>query len=223
MNLSNRKWQYQNYAKVPLLGLCHGVVGNAKRILFRSEIMKHTGYFTTESDRHIVEYVPWFQHIDKSILKPYVDITMNIKNKRHHWYEDMGVTIDQADSFDLTLSHESASGIIEGMVKGKPYTFSGNVINKGYIENLPNGICVEVPCTADRNGIHPHTVGRLPTICAALNMTNINEQQLLIEAIIEQDRNKAFQALLLDPVTQAKLSMKQTKVYLRKCGKGKSS
>jgi alpha-galactosidase/6-phospho-beta-glucosidase family protein len=42
-------------------------------------------------------------------------------------------------------------------------------------------------------------------------MTNINEQQLVIEAILEKDREKAFQALLLDPETQTKLTMKQTK------------
>jgi alpha-galactosidase len=249
------------YAKVPLIGLCHGAIGNAKQLAkivdvpfhevdytvaginhmtwfikfmhngkdllprikeeitgrhrqkfeFRSEIMEHIGYFTTESDRHIVEYVPWFQHVDKSVLQPYVDITRNVKNKRHHWYEDMGITIDKADSFELILSNESASGIMEGLVKGKPFVFSGNVINKGYISNLPDGVCVEVPCTADRNGIHPHTVGKLPTVCAALNMTNINEQQLVVEAILEKNREKAFQALLLDPETQTKLTMQQTK------------
>ena len=41
------------------------------------------------------------------------------------------------------------------MQTDKIFRFNGNVINKGYITNLPDGCCVEVPMFADKNGLHP--------------------------------------------------------------------
>ena len=151
--------------------------------------------------------MPWFQNGDPTDILAYTNITRGVKDKRHHWYEDMGIAIEKAESVELILSHESASGIIAGITTGKKFTFSGNVLNKGYIENLPYNCCVEVPCTADGNGIHPHTVGKLPTVCAALCQTNINEQTLMVEAIWEKSREKAFHALLLDPQSSTKLTI----------------
>ena len=40
--------------------------------------------------------------------------------------------------------------------------------NKGFITNLPEGCCVEVPCLVDKEGIHPCYVGELPPQLAAL-------------------------------------------------------
>lgn len=53
----------------------------------------------------------------------------------------------------------------------------------------------------------PHFVGDLPTQCAALCQTNINEQLLMVEACCEGNRQKAFMAMLLDPECGAKLSI----------------
>lgn len=58
-----------------------------------------------------------------------------------------------------------------------------------------------------RNGIHPHRVGKLPIQCAALCRSNIIVQELCVEAIRRRDRKTALQALLLDPITQANLTI----------------
>ena len=81
------------------------------------------------------------------------------------------------------------------------------MLNDGLIENLPSEACVEVPCMIDANGVNPCRVGKLPTQLAAMNMTNINPQLLTIEAAATKDRNKIYQAALLDPHTAAELSM----------------
>ena len=38
----------------------------------------------------------------------------------------------------------------------------GNLLNRGYIDNLPADCCVEVPCVASEHGIEPQSVGALP-------------------------------------------------------------
>lgn len=97
---------------------------------------------------------------------------------------------------------------MEAVVTDKPYKIGGNVLNKGYIDNLPEDACVEVPCYIDGTGVHPTKVGKLPTQLAAMNMTNINPQLLTIEAAVTKDRQKIYQAAMLDPHTAAELNIK---------------
>ncbi len=47
----------------------------------------------------------------------------------------------------------------------------------------------------------------LPTICAAMNMTEINVQLLAIEAAIEQKRDKVYRAVMLDPHASSELTI----------------
>ena len=83
--------------------------------------------------------------------------------------------------------------------------------NTGLITNLPEGCCVEVPCLIDGTGFHPCYIGDLPPQCAALNRTNINVQELAVEAAVKLNRKLAYQAVLLDPLTSAVLTIEETK------------
>ena len=59
----------------------------------------------------------------------------------------------------------------------------------------------------DRQGVRACRVGRIPTQCAALNRTNINVQELAVEAVLHHDREAAFHAVALDPLTAAVLPL----------------
>ena len=96
---------------------------------------------------------------------------------------------------------------MNAVVTDEPYRIGGNVLNRGFIPNLPAEAVVEVPCLVDRNGVQGTHVGPLPTQCAALNMTNINVQLLTVEAALTRSRDKIYQAAMLDPHTAAELSI----------------
>jgi len=64
-----------------------------------------------------------------------------------------------------------------------------------------------VPCLVDKEGIHPCFVGDLPPQLAALNRTNISVHELAVRGIAEKDKTKLFQAVLLDPLTSAILTI----------------
>ena len=68
---------------------------------------------------------------------------------------------------------------------------------------------VEVPIHVDGDGLHPVAVGALPTACAALNKTNINVQELVVEAALTGDLTMAKQALAMDPVTATVCTLEQ--------------
>ena len=110
----------------------------------------------------------------------------------------------------LTPSVEYASKIIEAVVTNSPYRFNGNVMNTGQlISNLPEACCVEVPCLVDGQGIQPTRVGSLPTQLAHLNLTNIAPQELAVRAVLDRDREAAYHACLLDPLTRSVCSLDQ--------------
>jgi alpha-galactosidase len=92
---------------------------------------------------------------------------------------------------------------------GQPRVIYGNVINDGLIDNLPREACVEVPCLVDKNGIQPTRIGKLPPHLAALIQTNINVQNLTVEAALTGKREHIYHAAMLDPHTAAELDLDQ--------------
>lgn len=182
--------------------------------LVRVEMMKQFGYFVTESTRHNSEYLPYFQRTqelrDIYNLPERDPVYMELpESRKRSWMKDTGITDDdtEAEVPKLQASHEYASSIIEAKITGVPFVFNGNVMNNGSITNLPDECCVEVPCMVDREGIHPCYVGELPPQCAALNMTNIAVQELSVKAAMEKDKEAAFHACALDPLTASVVSL----------------
>ena len=172
----------------------------------RFEMMRQFGYFVTESSHHNSEYVPYFRRTqelrDRYELKSR-EVRMEPGGPRPWAKEAEGETAVP----ELKRSNEYASGIIEAAVTGTPLRFNGNVMNAGLITNLPEGCCVEVPCLVDREGVHPCHVGALPPQLAAVNRSNVAVQELAVRAVLARDREAAFHAVALDPLTAAVLPL----------------
>jgi len=83
----------------------------------------------------------------------------------------------------------------------------GNVENTDLIDNLPAESCVEVPVYVDRNGLQPMKVGKIPMHLAAINRGQISVQELAVEASITADPELVFQAMAMDPLTAAVLTL----------------
>ena len=115
------------------------------------------------------------------------------------------------DPAATTIKHSGEYGslIIHSMETGTERVVYGNVQNRGLIDNLPDGCCVEVPCLVDRNGVQPVHVGALPPHLAALMQTNINVQALTVEAALTGKREHIYHAAMLDPHTAAELDLSQ--------------
>jgi alpha-galactosidase len=178
----------------------------------RVEMMRQFGYFVTESSPHNSEYLPYFRRTqelrDQYGLKTREIRMEQPENRIRPWQKDSGVVESgEAPVPELKQSQEYAALIVEALVKGEPFYFNGNVMNGGSITNLPARCCVEVPCVVDREGVHPCFVGDLPPQLAALNMTNIAVQELAVRAVLDRDREAAFYAVALDPLTAAVLPL----------------
>jgi len=179
----------------------------------RFEIMKHFGYFVTESSRHMAEYVPYFLKHDELVKK------FNLKyfDREHYktWQEQRDKRAEkmmqelESGNAKLERSHEYGSFIIHSILTGEERCIYGNVENTGLIPNLPQGCCVEVPCLVNKNGIQPCYVGELPPQLAALNRLNINVQELAVRAVLERNPEYIYHAAMLDPNTSSVMSLEQ--------------
>ena len=184
--------------------------------IVRAEIFKAFGYFVTESSRHMSEYVPYFQK-NPELIEKFKIISHKPKGKTRV-DEDADLLEQIKTNQKLTIRHsgEYGSSIIYSMETGIPLRINANVKNRGFITNLPDGCCVEVPCLVNKNGIHPCYVGDLPPQLASLNRGNINIQEMAVRGIVEKDKTKIFQSVLLDPLTAAVLTIDEIRVMVDK-------
>ena len=180
----------------------------------RYEVFNRMGYFVTESSEHFSEYVPWFIKQNRSDLIEQYEIPLDEYMRRcedqlAEWESEKAALergeLDEA----YERSHEYGSLIIHSMETGMPRVVYGNVANRGLIDNLPQGCCVEVPCLVDKSGLQPTKIGMMPPQLAALQQTNINVQSLVVEAALTGKREHIYHAAMLDPHTAAELSLDQ--------------
>ena len=187
---------------------------NRPKDTVRFELMKRFSYYVTESSEHSSEYTPWFIKSRAPELIEQFNIPLDEYPRRCveqiEGWKRMREELLSDTSINHVRGHEYASYILEAIETNKPFTFGGNVLNKGLITNLPADCCVEVMCVADGNGVIPTFVGDLPPQCAALNRTNVNVQELTIEAALTGKREHVYQAALLDPHTAAELTIDET-------------
>lgn len=183
--------------------------GNEK---VRSELMRLTGYFHTESSHHASEYWAWFRK-NPATTTEYLDRRWDYLEicQRADTTESNEAIVAEARREGLRPSGEFAAPIIDSIVTGTPRVVYGNVRNGGAISNLPDDASVEVACAVDGNGIRPLRYGALPAACAALNQVQINVQRLTVKAAMTGDRELVQAAVALDPLTSAVLTLPQSR------------
>jgi len=178
----------------------------------RFELFKRLGYFVTESSEHSAEYNPYFIRRDRPDLIQHFRIPIDELLHRYQaqtaWWEQVREQLlDGTAEFTPERSGEYAALIIHSIETNTPRVIYGNVLNTGLITNLPRECCVEVPCLVDGSGIQPTFIGALPPQLAALQMTNINVQGLVVEAILTRKKEHVYHAAMFDPHTAAELTL----------------
>lgn len=181
----------------------------------RIDMLRRFGYYTTESNGHVSEYVPWYRKRVEEIPQ-WIDLRSWIHGETGgylrvctegrnwfetdfpNWLEEEPPTIE-ADR----RSEEHGSFIIEGLETGRVYRGHFNIVNQGQITNLPDGCIIEIPGYVDKNGINMPVVGDLPMACAATCSASVRVQQMAMEAAVHGDVMLLKQAMLHDPLTAA--------------------
>jgi alpha-galactosidase len=175
----------------------------------RFELMRHFGYFVTESSEHNAEYTPYFLRDDGLIERFDVPVDEYIRRSERNLdrYAETRRKLLAGGTFPLQRSVEYGSLIIHSMVTGRSRTIYGNVENTALIGNLPDGCCVEVPVLVDETGLRPCHVGDLPPQLAATCAPHTAVQNLTVRAALEGKREHVYHAAMLDRHASSVLSL----------------
>jgi len=188
----------------------------------RGEVFRQFGYFMTESTGHLSEYLPWFRSSERALARYCDEPAFGGESGAYYQY-GKALAAKYADHDPLEFedakiigrSVEYCSYIMEAMATNRPFRLMGNVRNDGYISNLPDGCCVEVPTFADAAGLHPTRIGDLPPQCAAACLTNINVQTLAAHAALTGDGEALVHAVAMDPLTGAVCTLAEIREMCR--------
>ncbi len=191
----------------------HPVYSEEEKV--RIDVLRRFGYYSTESNGHLSEYLAWYRKRPEEIID-WISLNvwilgetggyLRISREERNWFQTEYPKIlaqdpKKYDGSDRSLEH--CSYIIESLETGRMYRGHFNVMNEGCITNLPYESVVEVPCYVDKNGISVPKVGDLPLACAAVCSQSIWVQRLSVEAAVSGDVFLLKQAALMDPLTGA--------------------
>jgi|TARA_Y100000310_G_scaffold286082_1_gene309975 alpha-galactosidase len=181
----------------------------------RVDMVRRFGYFSTESNGHLSEYLPWYRKrsdeiVDWISLNSWINGEtggyLRVCSEQRNWFEtDFPKWMQQpAKVFSAEKrSEEHGSWIIEARETGRIYRGHFNVVNDGCITNLPDDAIVEVPGYVDRLGVNIPRVGDLPLGCAAICNASIQVQRLAVAAAVSGDLTLLRQAFMMDPLVGA--------------------
>jgi len=102
----------------------------------RYEVLRHFGYFCTESSEHLAEYVPWFikrarPELVEEFSVPLDEYPRRCEAQIAEW-EGLRASLENGAGVSVIRSDEYASRIVRALETGEPFTFNANVMNDGH-------------------------------------------------------------------------------------------
>lgn len=188
----------------------------------RNEMFKYLRYFPTESSGHNSEYNPWFRKRPDLIEKycthgtgwnpgEYAYILNEYLGREDTWEKEYSQWLERdIPAEELERGEEYASCIFNAVYGDHTeFPFNANLRNKGYVTNIDEGACVEVPVYVDKDGIHVKGTYTLPAHLSAFVSHSAKLEEMAVRAAIEGDPELVFQAVLQDPLTASVCSMEE--------------
>lgn len=187
----------------------------------RNEIFKTFGYYVTESSGHNSEYTPWFRKRPDLIRKYCSPIganwnpgeyafSLNLRNDPSRFENNVKAWMDKP--LPKERGREYAANILNARIgDNTPFAFNANLINNGSIENLPFDACVEIPVIASKNGYERKFQGKLPDAAAVMVAQTAGLENLAVKAWEKRSKQMLYQAVSLDPLCSAVLSLEEIK------------
>lgn len=169
------------------------------------DLFKIYGCLPAAGDRHVAEFFPYLLHDEKHAAERFgiTPFTIEWQRDSRKMYKNW---LDWWNAGKMPLnmerSEELASDVIVALSGGKPVNAIVNRPNMHQIANLPKHAVVESMALVDSGGIHTFATGDLPQAVANLLKTHVINQEMIVDAALEGDRQAALQILLNDPLTR---------------------
>ncbi len=181
----------------------------------RIDVLRRFGAYSTESNGHLSEYLPWYRKRPDEINR-WIDLSnwingetggyLRVCTERRDWFEtDFPRWLAEAGAplSEYARTDEHCSHIVEALETGRVYRGHFNVKNNGLITNLPTDCIVETTGFVDRFGLNMVAGQKLPLGCAATCTTSVSVQRMAVQAAVTGDVDLLKLAVLHDPLVGA--------------------
>ena len=174
---------------------------------FSWELYKLFGAFPAALDRHVTEFFPQFfadgNYYGKKLgINAYsFENCIAYGDKRFDEMKEIALSSDPLpeDWFDyLSGEHEQVIEIIESIRTSTGKSYYANLPNTGQVPNLPEGVILESPATATKEGLVPMQQKSLDEAIAGTLVAKFRWVDTVVEAALEGSRDKFVLALVLD-------------------------
>ncbi len=172
--------------------------------LVKFDLFRRLGAIPAAADRHIAEFCPrdWYLASPERVARWKFGLTPVSWRKKALADANEETKKIASGEKEMTLWHSGEEEIAQmrALLGLEDLVTNVNLINHGQIPDLPLGACVETNAifTADR--VQPVYTGPLPPKVYPLVSRIVGEQQLIVEAGMERDLEKAFEAFMMDPL-----------------------
>ena len=169
--------------------------GGERGVFF--QLYKDYGYVPITTDSHLGEYIQWAHNVaDHDAINEFYS------NYKKHClsFHDNTRSISKFFEPDREV-YERVIPIIEAIITDNEYIEAAvNIPNRNFINQLPNGIVVEVPAIVNKDGISGIKLENYPTPFALLLNNQVGTIELTTHAVLNKSKHSAYLAMLVDPV-----------------------
>ena len=162
------------------------------------------GIIAAAGDRHLAEFCDKEWYIDNPELVEKWGFALTSVDWRRcdlkRRFEKSARLVSGEEKFKIKPTGEEGVEQIRALLGLRDLVTNVNIPNVGQIPNLPLGAVVETNATFRSNELKPVFAGNIPNEIYSLISRIVGEQELVVEAGIERNVDKAFKAFVADPL-----------------------
>ncbi len=198
---------------------------SAQRV--KLDLFNKFGYIAAAGDRHLAEFCPgkWYLKDPETVRKWKFGLTTVEwrKNDLKNRLAKSDRLLSGEEEFKLSPTGEEGVKQMRALLGLCELVTNVNIPNVGQIPNLPIGAVVETNAVFRADSVTPVFAGDVPREILPLISRISSEQELVVEAAMERNLEKAFHAFICDPLVTIGLEdarklfdemVGNTKIYL---------
>jgi alpha-galactosidase/6-phospho-beta-glucosidase family protein len=168
------------------------------------DLFKRYGLIAAAGDRHLVEFLPgkWYLK-DKETIDHWKVRMVHVQSRIDGLKERMAKSerlVNNEEEFELKRSGEEGVRQIKAILGLGDLVTNVNLPNYGQTPDLPEGAVVETNALFSKDSVRPVQAGTMPIPVRNLVMQQVLNQETVLRAAINRDKELAFQAFINDPL-----------------------
>lgn len=168
------------------------------------DLFRRYGLIAAAGDRHLAEFMPgnWYLKDKETIANWKFHITTVDWRKENRKEQDEEVRQIINKEKEVELEHSGEEGVlqIKAILGLGDLVTNVNLPNKGQMQGLPQEVIVETNALFSKDSVQPIMAGKLPEPIEAMVMRHILNQETIVGAGLEKDKELAFKGFVNDPL-----------------------